>query len=52
MDVTGGDGGESGIEAVAFVNKDDSVVVVNYDHNQNGKGDRNHAYMTMVAIVE
>ena len=52
MDVIGVDGGESGIEAVAFVNKDDSVVVVNYDHNQNGKGDHNHAYMTMVAIVE
>ena len=49
MDVTGGDGAESGIEAVAFVNKDDSVVVVNYE---DGKGDRNHAYMTMVAIVE
>ena len=45
MDVTGGDGAESGIEAVAFVNKDDSVVVVNYDHNQDGKGDRNHAYI-------
>ena len=42
MDVTGGDGGESGIEAVAFVNKDDSVVVVNDDHNQDGKGGRNH----------
>ena len=42
MDVTGGDGGESGIEAVAFVNKDDSVVVVYYDHNQDGNGDRDH----------
>ena len=42
VDVTGGDGGESGIEAVAFVNKDDSVVVVNDDHNQDGKGGRNH----------
>ena len=28
VDVTGGDGGGSGIEAVAFVNPDNSVVVV------------------------
>ena len=28
MDATGGDGGDSGIEAVAFVNPDDSVIVV------------------------
>ena len=28
MDATGGDGGDSGIEAVAFVNPDNSVIVV------------------------
>ena len=30
VDVTGGDGGDSGIEAVAFVNTDNSVVVVTF----------------------
>ena len=28
MDATGGDGGDSGIEAVAFVNPDNSVILV------------------------